>query len=154
MEKENTAIKIVKHSRSKVWESDGWRMILLVILYWVQGLGFGFMEISLPVVLKRRLSYTEIGIVSWAVWPFTFKFLFAPIVDSYYIKSLGKRRTWIVIPQILSCFVILFLAANLNKFIIEDSVYTLTASLWSIIVFLALQDIAVDGFYQYLTQTN
>ena len=141
-------IKILKQPKSGMWNGDGWRVIFLIILYCVQGLGFGFMEISLPIVLKKKLNYTEIGVVSCAVWPFTVKFLFAPIVDSFYIKSLGKRRTWIVIPQILSCFAILFLVMDLNTLIIiENSIYTLTAMLWAIVVFLALQDIAIDGWW-------
>lgn len=51
---------------------------------------------TVPIVFKQYLSYQEVGIVAMATLPFNFKVLWAPIVELYYVPSIGKRKTWVV----------------------------------------------------------
>lgn len=37
---------------------------------------------AIPLVLKDKYSYTEIGYVSLAIYPFSFKVLWSPLVDT------------------------------------------------------------------------
>ena len=34
-------------------------------------------------------------------WPFSLKMLWAPLVDSCYIKAFGRRKSWLVPTQLL-----------------------------------------------------
>lgn len=52
---------------------------------------------SLPYILSsRKVSYADQGTFSFALWPFSLKLLWAPIVDSVYFKKFGRRKSWLV----------------------------------------------------------
>jgi len=51
---------------------------------------------SLPLFFKEYLSYQEIGILSMSTFPYSIKFLWAPLSELYYSKSFGKRKSWII----------------------------------------------------------
>ena len=82
-------------------QRDSLRLLFLILLYSAQGFAFGFLDVTMPVFLKRHFTYSEIGIISWSCLPFSVKFLFAPFVDTYFFKWLGKKRSWIVPTQLL-----------------------------------------------------
>lgn len=41
-------------------------------------------------------SYTIAGVFSFVSWPFSLKILWAPVVDSIFVRSIGLRRTWLI----------------------------------------------------------
>jgi len=53
-----------------------------------------------PFMLQSRLSFSQIGIFSLATYPYSFKLLWSPIVDSWYSTRLGRRKSWIVPVQV------------------------------------------------------
>lgn len=55
--------------------------------------------------LGINLSINIIAILSLAIYPFSFKMLTAPFLDVYYIKSIGKRRTYIIPIQYLMAII-------------------------------------------------
>lgn len=50
------------------------------------------------------VSYTKIGLISWVAFPYTIKFLWSPFIDRLKIpfltKTLGRRRSWLLLSQI------------------------------------------------------
>ena len=98
-------------------------------------------------MFKKYFGYTEIGIISYWTLPYSIKFLFAPVVDCLFIKSLGKRRSWILPSQILTSILLYILSLHLEEFINERKIFMLTASLFVVILWCAIQDIAVDGWW-------
>ena len=98
-------------------------------------------------MFKKYFGYTEIGIISYWTLPYSIKFLFAPVVDCLFIKSLGKRRSWILPSQILTSILLYILSLHLEEFINERKIFLLTASLFVVILWCAIQDIAVDGWW-------
>lgn len=60
------------------------------------------------------------GDLSLIPYPFTFKLLTAPLIDTYYIKSFGRRKTYIIPLTYL-----LGLACLLMSFFINDLVNNL-----------------------------
>ena len=64
---------------------------------------------SIPLILKsRNASYHELAAFSLVSWPFSLKILWAPIVDAVYVKSIGRRKTWLVpVQYLLGLFMIL-----------------------------------------------
>lgn len=52
---------------------------------------------SVPMLMKERgASYSSLSLFSMVSIPFSLKLLWAPLVDSLYVKSIGRRKTWLV----------------------------------------------------------
>ena len=49
-----------------------------------------------PFLLQAKASYTAIGIFSLASYPYSFKLLWSPLVDSIYSLAFGRRKSWVV----------------------------------------------------------
>lgn len=118
------------------------RLALLCVLYFVQGLPFGFQSTALPVYLRQQgLSLTAIGFAG-ALWlPWGLKALWAPLVDRYGSARIGRRKTWILPMQAgltATCAAAAFVSS-------EESLPLLLGLIFLMNVFAATQDIAVDG---------
>lgn len=121
---------------------------LLTVLYGIQGMIIGIVYETIPMILKSKVSYTRIGFYMLSTYPFSMKILWSPLVDTYYFKSIGKRRTWIILSQI-SCGLILYYIYNHIDFYLEHTEQNLIPL--SILAFMLTfsicsQDIAVDGW--------
>ncbi|CAG8510489.1 16414_t:CDS:10 [Acaulospora morrowiae] len=122
--------------------------ILLVILYLLQGVPVGLAFGSVPFLLKSKLSYSQIGIFSLATYPYSLKLLWSPIVDATYSKKLGRRKSWIIPIQILTGVVFMWLGTHIDQMFDKEKpdVYSLTLLFFTLVLFSATQDIAVDGW--------
>ena len=67
-------------------------MFLLVTLYSFQGLPLGFILSTVPILFKKYLTYSEIGVIMMCTMPFSFKVLWSPFVEFYHIERIGKRK--------------------------------------------------------------
>ncbi|MBL8958005.1 MAG: MFS transporter, partial [Myxococcaceae bacterium] len=116
---------------------------MLSVLYFVQGLPYGFQDTALPGFLtKLGVSMTAIGFASALSWPWALKPLWAPVVDRYGHTGFGKRKSWIVPLQFLLA-VACFAAAY------SEPSTSLTRLIFIVLVMnvlTATQDIAVDGY--------
>lgn len=86
-------------------------------------------------------------------WPFSVKLLWAPIVDSVYSSSFGRRKSWLV-PTQYAIGLFLFWLSRHARALLGDNGEDASAPdiLLLTVVFMALnflaatQDIAVDGW--------
>ena len=130
---------------------DRKNFLLLVLLYFLQGIPMGLAAGSVPFLLKKRLSYTQIGIFSLAMYPYSLKLLWSPIVDAVWSRRLGRRKSWILPMQAISGLSMVYLGSHVDVMMAgaeesESAVWSFTAW-WFLLVFLcATQDIAVDGW--------
>lgn len=141
----------------KSMQDDFADMVLLVVLYAVQGIPLGLTFGSLPFLLQQTVSYTEIGIFSFAGYPYSLKLLWSPIVDTFFSNSLGRRKSWIVPIQLMAGSLLIFISTWVQASIDGGSVgiWTITAVFFLLIMLAATQDIAVDGWaVSLLTSTN
>lgn len=77
-------------------------VLLLGLLYMAQGLPFGFQAKTLPLLLRvRGASLEQLGLAGLLNLPWMLKLAWAPLVDSYYASSLGKRRSYILPCQLV-----------------------------------------------------
>ena len=133
-------------SEKGYFNGDGTRLLLLVILYSVQGASFGFLLETLPIMLKKHFSYTEIGIISFCALPFSFKFLFSPIIETKYIRWLGRRRSWIIPGQLVAAGILYLIGDMYEDLSSNKKLYTITFMFTTVFLTMAFQDIAVDGW--------
>lgn len=119
------------------------KLAILIALYFVQGLPFGFQAVALPVYLRSRgVSVTAIGFLGALALPWLFKALWAPLVDGYGSERLGQRKSWILplqLAQALVCFGASFVP-------IPDGLALLLPLVFVMNLIAATQDIAVDGW--------
>lgn len=130
---------------------DRRNFLLLVLLYFLQGIPMGLALGSVPIILKKHLSYGQIGVFLLAAYPYSLKLLWSPIVDAVWSPVLGRRKSWILPIQMCSGFGMLYLGSRIKQMMVlagaEDGsgVWAFTWW-WFFLVFLcATQDIAVDG---------
>ena len=117
-------------------------LTLLFLLYFSQGLPFGFQATALPVYLRANgVSLTAIGFTGLLALPWALKPIFAPLVDRYFSKGIGKRKSWII-PMQAGLFLCTLAAAVVVK---KADIPVLFASIFAMNFFAAVQDIAVDG---------
>lgn len=131
---------------------DQRNFLLLVLLYFLQGIPMGLAGGSVPFLLKNHMSYGEIGTFSLASYPYSLKLFWSPFVDAVWSAKIGRRKTWIVPIQFLSGFGMLWLGSH-----VEDMMETAGKpggiTVWNfmlwwffLVLMCATQDIAVDGW--------
>ncbi|MFV0457017.1 MAG: MFS transporter [Pseudomonas sp.] len=118
-------------------------LALIVVLYLAHALPLYFYNVALPAILRSQgVDLRWIGMLSLLYIPWAFKFLWAPLVDRYYLHSLGRRRTWLWLTQ--AALVLGLLALALSGLESGLLLFVLIG-LW-ISTFAATQDIAIDGY--------
>ena len=123
--------------------STGLKLCLLISMYICQALPIGVINTGLPVILRREgVSLQQIGLLYLLFLPWAFKFLHASIVDRYYIKRLGRRRTWIFPLQWVSAVVLLGIAFTPCA----TSFRPMIVLLFLLSLVTVTNDIAVDGY--------
>lgn len=129
------------------WWSDRYSILLLVALYTAQGLPMGLVFGSIPFLLKERgSSYADLAKFSLASLPYSLKLFIAPIVDSIYSPTFGRRKSWIVPVQIaIGCLSLLF-ASSVQQWVQSGDVVRLMPVFLLLMGLAATQDIAVDGW--------
>lgn len=117
-------------------------LALLSVLYFAQGLPFGFQATALPVYLRSSgVSVTTLGFLSLLSAPWMLKVLWAPLVDGRGTARLGRRWSWIV-PMQAALSAAALLAAFVDP---SRQLAALLALVFAMNLFAATQDIAVDG---------
>ena len=131
---------------------DKRNFLLLCLLYFLQGIPMGLASGSVPFLLKSYLSYGQIGIFSLAMYPYSLKLLWSPIVDAVWSKRLGRRKSWITPIQTISGLSLVYLGGRIDhmmKAAGEDDgagVWGFTGWWFLLVLLCATQDIAVDGW--------
>ncbi|KAH7358478.1 acetyl-CoA transporter 1 [Plectosphaerella cucumerina] len=131
---------------------DQRNFLLLVLLYFLQGIPMGLAGGSVPFLMKDHMSYSEIGIFSLASYPYSLKLFWSPIVDAVWSPKFGRRKSWILPIQMLSGIGMLWLGSHVENMMANTgkpggpTVWSFTGW-WFFLVFMcATQDIAVDGW--------
>ena len=126
------------------------RLLILGLLYLVQGLPFGFQVGALPIFLREQgVGLALIGYSTALAAPWAIKIVWAPLVERFG-GGPGKRTRWIV-PVQVSMVLGFLLAAQLS---VVDQLGPLMAVLLFLNAAAATQDIAVDGLAVDLLPAN
>lgn len=124
---------------------------LLLFLYVLQGIPLGLAG-SIPLIMQsKNVSYKDQAYFSFVFWPFSLKLLWAPLVDSVYLKHFGRRKSWLVPTQYLLGLFMLGLSFSVDSLLQNvgpggPDVITLTGVFFMLAFLAATQDIAVDGW--------
>ena len=138
-------------------KGDRGSIALLMFLYILQGIPLGIGS-SIPYLLtSRKVSYSDQALYSFVHWPFSLKLLWAPIVDSVYLRWFGRRKSWLIPTQYLIGLFMLGLSSGIDQLMGETvgddeaspsvvNVPLLTLTFFMLSFLAATQDVAVDGW--------
>ncbi len=123
------------------------RIITFCALYFAQGIPWGFMLLTLPSYLLDNFGDhygdDEIGELKAIILiPWSFKLIWAPLMDSFTIRSMGRRRSWIIGAELLMALTLLGLIG------LGDLSDQLTPLLYMYFLhncFASLQDVCTDA---------
>ena len=123
------------------------RIITFCALYFAQGIPWGFMLLTLPSYLidkyGEHFGDEEIGELKAIILiPWSFKLIWAPIMDSYTIRSMGRRRPWIIGAELMMAVTLLGLIGLGD---LSDQLKPLLFMYFLHNCFASLQDVCTDA---------
>lgn len=123
---------------------DAWRRLVVVgLLGFASGLPLALTGQAMQAWLSvEGLDIATIGFLSMVGLPYTFKFLWAPLMDRFELPWLGRRRGWLVLTQLLLAGALVLMADT------SPSNATRTFALLAVLVAFisASQDVVIDAY--------
>ena len=123
-----------------------WRTAAVTLLSFSSGLPLGLVWIAIPTWLARvGVDIKIIGLFTLAQAPWSFKFLWSPLMDRYGLPlpRLGQKLGWTLFWQVGLLLVTLFLGGAAMH---PDAIWVISALTLSIAFASASQDIAIDAY--------
>ena len=120
------------------------RVITLSALYVAQGVPWGFITVTMVTFLAAEGA--DAGdlafLLTLGTLPWSFKFLWGPIIDRFQIPELGRRRPWILIAQtgMIALLITMLMVPDL-----VENIFLLGLLFFIYNVFTALQDVSTDA---------
>lgn len=123
------------------------KMGICLVLGFSSGLPLFLLMTLLSAWLRKSgIDLKVIGIMSLIMVPYTWKFLWAPLVDRYRLLGRGRRSGWILLTQILLVISI----GSLGFLNPQLSIWAVSVVALLIALSSATQDIAVDAYRREL----
>ena len=119
------------------------RLVAVTVLGFASGLPLALTGQAMQAWLSvEGLDIATIGFLSLVGLPYTFKFLWAPLMDRFELPWLGRRRGWLVLTQLLLAGGLLAMSVT------SPSAATRSFALLALLVafFSASQDVVFDAY--------
>lgn len=127
------------------------RMLICIFTGFSSGLPLYILLNLVPAWLRTEgISLKAIGAFALIQFPYTWKFLWSPLLDRYVIPVLGRRRGWMIVTQVGLLAVIAWLGSLSPDDDLTWIVYAAT-----LLAFLsATQDIVLDAYRRELLEEH
>ena len=123
------------------------RMLICVFTGFASGLPLYLLFQMVPYWLRTEgVGLAEIGFFALVQFPYTWKFLWAPVMDRFTLPFLGHRRGWILVTQLA----LLVSISTLGFFEPAQSLWTIAYLAVAVAFFSASQDIVLDAYRREL----
>lgn len=90
-------------------------------------------------MLQAKLSFTQMGIFAMSSYPYSFKLLWSPIVDSVFSRRVGRRKSWIIPMQLASAALLILSGGWVEARFEAGEVGALTALFFFFVLLAATQ---------------
>jgi MFS transporter, PAT family, beta-lactamase induction signal transducer AmpG len=130
--------------RSIARSMTSWRTAAVSLLSFSSGLPFGLILIAIPDWMRDiGVDIRVVGLMTLAQAPWTFKVLWAPLLDRYTIPWLGRRRGWAALAQAVLLALTLWLVGFGDH---PETPWVVGALALAIALASSTQDIAIDAY--------
>jgi PAT family beta-lactamase induction signal transducer AmpG len=120
------------------------RTAFVVLQSFASGLPLGLVWIAIPDWMRDiGVDIRVVGLITLAQAPWTFKLLWAPLMDRYVPPFWGRRRGWMAVTQVALFAVSLLLAGVGQR---PDAIWVVGALAMAIALASATQDVAIDAY--------
>ena len=122
-------------------------MLVCLVTGFASGLPLYLLIQLVPAWFRREgIDLATIGLFNLVLFPYTWKFLWAPIMDRFEIPVLGRRRGWMLITQIP----LVGLMAFLGTLSPAENITPVIITVGLLAFFSASQDIVLDAYRREL----
>ena len=123
------------------------RMLICVFTGFTSGLPLYILIQLIPAWLRSEgVGLAEIGFFSLIGFPYTWKFVWSPIMDRFTLPFLGRRRGWMLVTQLALAASI----ATLGYLKPEFSIWSIAYLAAAVAFFSASQDVVLDAYRREL----
>ncbi len=123
------------------------RMLICCFNGLAAGMPLFFLYHLIPAWLRsENVDLKTIGLFSLVGIPYTWKFVWSPIMDRYIPPFLGRRRGWMLITQVF----LLLSMASMGFFDPVSSIWLIAALATTVAFFSASQDVVLDAYRREL----
>lgn len=120
-----------------------WRTASVTLMSFASGMPLGLVWLAIPDWMRSiGVDIRVVGLFTLAQIPWTFKFIWSPLMDRF-VPPLGRRRGWAIIAQI-ALAVSVFALAGVGSH--PDAPWVVAAIALAIALAGATQDVAVDAY--------
>ena len=120
------------------------RTAFVVLQSFASGLPLGLVWIAIPDWMRDiGVDIRVVGLITLAQAPWTFKLLWAPLMDRYVPPFWGRRRGWMAVTQI-ALFVVSLMLAGVGQR--PEAIWVVGALAMAIALASATQDVAIDAY--------
>jgi PAT family beta-lactamase induction signal transducer AmpG len=120
------------------------RTAVVVLQSFASGLPLGLVWVAIPDWMRDiGVDIRVVGLITLAQAPWTFKLLWAPLMDRYVPPFWGRRRGWMAITQMALLVLGLLLAGVGQR---PEAIWVVGALAMAIALAAASQDIAIDAY--------
>jgi PAT family beta-lactamase induction signal transducer AmpG len=123
------------------------RMLVCIFIGFTSGMPLYVLFQLVPAWLRSNdVDLATIGLFSLVSLPYTWKFLWSPLMDRFVPPFLGRRRGWALITQLA----LLFSIGMLGQFDPAESLQVIVGLVFIVSLFSASQDIVIDAYRREL----
>jgi PAT family beta-lactamase induction signal transducer AmpG len=129
-----------------------WRLAAVSLQSFASGLPLGLVWIAVPTWLTQAgVDIKLVGLFTLAQAPWSFKFVWSPLMDRYPPPFLGRKRGWIFLAQVALLGLGLWLAGVADH---PEAVWVIGSICLAMGFAAATQDIAVDAYAVEVLRTE
>ena len=119
------------------------RMLICLFTGFSSGLPLYLLLNLVPAWLKSEgVDIKAIGLMALIQFPYTWKFVWSPLMDRFTVLPLGRRRGWMLLSQLF----LLLAIAGLGLLNPAVTLWSIAALAFGVAFFSASQDIVLDAF--------
>jgi PAT family beta-lactamase induction signal transducer AmpG len=121
-----------------------WRTASVTLLSFASGLPLGLVWIAIPDWMRKSgVDIRVVGLVTLAQAPWSFKFIWSPLMDRYVPPFWGRRRGWMAVAQVALFVTILAMSGMGSN---PEAAWVIGALAMAVAFSAATQDIAIDAY--------
>ena len=123
------------------------RMLVCIFIGFTSGMPLYVLIQLVPAWLRSSgVDLATIGLFALVGFPYTWKFIWSPLMDRYKWPFLGRRRGWALVTQVL----LLVCIGLMGHFDPAESLRAIVALVFLVALFSASQDIVIDAYRREL----